>query len=316
MDPDEQVSTPSGPPDIQTGDLDAVIAAAERGEYNEQASAELRGDTRADEAPDVADSSDGASAPAAQPEASPAPPAQQEPNEWERKYYSVSGNLNTVANQLREQQRQFALQQEQWQREREEIQRQQAEAQQVAQIRATLPQDEAEQAIQEYQQRTAQQREAQEYQQGAEAYRQFLIAENAKVEEAKLTVFRTALPGVMPDLARYVAQQIGAPEDDLVAMVATEEMQQVYGQVRDQRDLDLIAGALAGAARIHAKNDASRKQANGQQAKAAGVFRTEPEAGSRSGGISEVERIRAMDDKPGGDFDKLLAGLEAAANRR
>jgi hypothetical protein len=306
MEPDEQVQ---GPPDVNTGDFEAVLAAAERGEYDNQPAAADQGDTQG--APsEVAAEPQGAPEPeaASTPQATPeVQPAQESPEDWQRKYHSVAGNLAQVARERQQLAAQAAEYQRQMQAQQAEFQRQLQQREHEAQLRGSLPADEADAAIQEY--RAAQQRQQQEaeFRQGADAYQQYLAQQHQQIEAAKVELFRQSLPSVMPDFARHMAAQFGAPEGPLLEMVQTEPMQRAIAMVATKRDMDLIAEVLAAKAQVEATKDAARKAENAKQAVASGAFRSEPET-ARGSGLPEIERIKAMDDT---QFDKMVADLVA-----
>lgn len=317
MDPEEQQQT-SVAPDVATGDLAAVIAAAERGEYNQRADAEPTGEAQAT-ASDQTQEPQVATAPEPAASTQQAPPAevtQQAPAEdWQRKYHSVAGNNSQLQQQLRQSQAQFEQERQQFQQQLLQFQRQQALAQEEARIRADTPAEYADEAVKEFRANKAKEFEQAEFSQGAEAYRQYLLQQQTQLEETKVEIFRNSLPAVFPDLARYVAQQTSAPDEGLVALAGTEAMNEVYKMVGQapargvslaQRDLDLISAVMAGFGQVEAQRDATRKRGNAQVAVAEGAFRTEPDGSGRGSGLNEVERIKAMPDK---DFDKMIAEL-------
>lgn len=309
MEPDEQQVVVAGPPDVNTGDFDAVLAAAERGEYDNQPAGAEVSDTQG--APsEVAAETPGAPEPVAQ--AAPETPAaaqQEPPEDWQRKYHSAQGNAAQAAQQARAYQAQLAEAQRVLQAQQAEFQRQLQQAQQEAQMRASLPADEAEVAIQEY--RASEQRKQEEAEKvaGFDAYQQYITQQHREVAEAKVQLFRQSVPSVMPDLGRHIAAQIGAPDEALVEAAASEPMQRAIAMVRDKRDMDLIAEVMAAFGTVEAKRDAGRKAQNAKAATESGAFRSEPET-ARAGGLSEVDRIKGMNDK---QFEEHVAALIRAS---
>lgn len=315
---DQEEQQVQGAPDPATGDFEAVLAAAARGDYDNRAEPEAATGAR-QASPDPEPATEAATAPESQEveqQASPEQaPTQEKPEDWQRKYHSVAGNNAQLQQQLRQQQAQFEQAQREFQQQQLQWQRQQELAGEEARIRASVPAELADEAVNEFRQRKEFEFQQAEYRQGAEAYRQYLLAEHNEVEEARVELFRSSVPSVMPDLARHIAQQVQAPEEGLVALAGSEAMGEVYkmvgrpparGTTLAQRDMDLIAAVMAGFGQVEARRDAERKRGNAQAAVAAGTFRGEPDATGRGSGLSEVERIKAMDDK---DFDALIARL-------
>jgi hypothetical protein len=320
----DEEQTGGGLPDPRTGDLDAVLAAAERGEYDNGAvTAEPEAARQAEPSPDQPQETPGATAPEPVAETQQAPPdarAQAKPDEdWQRKYHSVAGNNAQLQAQLRQQQAQLAEAQRQFQQFQQQAQRQAAMAQEEAQIRASVPAELADEAVREFRERKQSEQEREDLKAGANAYHQYLQAEHAKVEAAKVDLFRASLPQVLDPLARYVAQQIGAPEESLVELTKSEAMNEVLqyvgrppepGTTLAQRDADFLAAMMAAMGQVEAKRDAGRKRQNAAQAVAAGTFRSEPDGSGRGSGLSERDRIKSMSDK---DFDAMLDRLRQQA---
>lgn len=308
MESDEQQVV--GPPDVNTGDFDAVLAAAARGEYDNQPAGEESAVPQGAPSEAVAEPQ-GAPAPeavAATPE-TPAAAQVEAPEDWQRKYHSAQGNAAQAAQQARAYQAQLAEAQRTLQAQQAEFQRQMQQQQHEANLRGSLPADEADVAIQEYRERAQKQQEEAERVQGFDAYQQYITQQHREVAEAKVQLFRQSVPSVMPDLGRHIAAQIGAPDEALVEAAASEPMQRAIAMIRDKRDMDLIAEVMAAFGTVEAKRDGARKAENAKQAVASGAFRSEPET-ARGAGLPEIDRIKAMGDK---DFDKFVEGLVRAS---
>lgn len=304
----------SSPPDIQSGDLDQVVAAAARGDYDrEQGTA--AGAVPSENGAAAGDQTASAAAPEAGPE------------DFKRKYESVSGNNYQLSQVNQQLQRQLAEHQTQLQQA--QVAQDQARAQyerQVRQmsdeweIRNALP-DPAlqQQAIAEYRAQQQQQQQAETFNQASNAYVGYLRQQQEGIQQGQLAVFRNSLPQVMPGLARHIAGQLQAPAEPLVEIVSDPAMAkvlQMVGSVPEgvplaRRDLDLVSEVLAAVATVESRRDGVRRQENGRAATATGAFRPDPGVPGR-GGLSEVERIKALPEK---DFDTMVERLTRAAER-
>jgi len=318
-------TAPSSPPDIQTGDIDQVVAAAARGAYDPPGGAENPPGTPDSQAGAAGEES-GQGPTATGPDSSP---AQAGPEDYKRKFESVSGNNKTLAETNRQYQQQLAQHQAQLQATHAQLQQMQAAHQRELQmreeefaIRQALPDPHLqEQAIREYRQQQQKAQEQEQFAQVSDEYVGYLRQQQDQINHAQVVLFQQSLPPLLPQLAEHIASSLQAPVETLKAIATTPQMVKALGMVGmlptdrhlAQRDMDMISEVLAAVASVEKGRDSTRRQENGQRAAASGQYAPMPDTIGRGDGLTPSDRIRNMSDS---DFDAHVERLRREAESR
>lgn len=241
---------------------------------------------------------------------------QQPQEDWKRKFDSVAGNNKTLSQQLQQANQALRAMQAQMAQTQVQQQRQVAEFQAAQQIAQTgLPPEQQQQALQEWRERQQAQYQQQDHQQGLEAYRQYLLQNQAQQQQVGVQLFRMATMQDIDGLAEHIATRYEAPSEPLIEMTKSPAFKDVWGYVNTQEDLDLVAQVMAAAAETFRARDGSRKEANRQQAIVQQTHRIEQGNGgaSGSGGKTPAEKIAGMTDA---EFRKFQTNLRRQGSMR
>lgn len=230
------------------------------------------------------------------------------PEDWKRKFDSVAGNNRQLSQQL--QQANQALRQMQAQMSQFQVQqqRQMVEAQAAQEIARAVPPEMQQAALDEWRQRQQAQYQSQDTQQQMEAYRQYLLSQQAQQQQVGVQLFRTAVSQDIGGLAAHIAQKYEAPTEPMLEMVQSPAFKDVWGYINSQADLDLAAQVMAAAAETFKARDGARKETNRQQAIVQQTHRVEsaPGAATGNGGKTPAEAIATMSDAKFREFQSNL----------
>lgn len=228
--------------------------------------------------------------------------------DWQRKYNSVAGNNRQLSQQLEQANQALRAAQAQMAQFQVQQQRQMAEAQAAQEIARSVPPEMQQQALEEWRQRQNAQYQQQDQQQQLEAYRQYLLSQQAQQQAASVQLFRTAVMQDIDGLAEHVAQKYEAPVEPVVEMTKSPAFKDVWGYVKTQDDLDLVAQVMAAAAETFRALDGRRKEGNRQDAIVQQTHRVEsaPGASAGNGGKTPAEAIATMSDAKFREFQANL----------
>jgi hypothetical protein len=316
--------TSPGPPDVASGNLDEVLAAAERGEYNPEAqearATEAARETSPDRPQPAAPTATPAEAPADRPE---------EQVDYRRKYESVSGNNYQLSQQVQTLQQQIAEQQATFQREQQLARLEWEQAQREQALRYQIPdQSLAEEAVRESRRQHQEDLGKRNFQETANQYAGYLgnihqqqQQQWAQLRQSQLGLFQQSLAQRGREMAQFVAERTDAPAEVLAAMVESEAFASIFPMIGTmpagvnpaERDMELVMRAMAAAGQAAAKADSQRRATNGQRAAADGTFRSDPEGGTRTSGLTASQHYAQMPEK---EFNAAVERLTAEAYAR
>lgn len=308
---------------MRAGEFDATEsdAAGEATQEGEATSSEGQGGEADGEqaAGEGEQQGDGQAAEGGEQQGQAAQSGEQAPEDWKRKYESVAGNNRQLSQQLKQAQlaQQQMLMQFQAAQAAAQIQQQRQieEQQAIAQIAQNVPPEMQQAALQEWRQRQQAQYQQQDTQQNLEAYRQYLLDVQRQQQDANVQLFRTAVSQDIDGLAEHIATKYEAPSEPLIELTKAPAFKDVWGYVKTQDDLDLVAQVMAAAAETFRAHDGKRKEGNRQKAIVQQTHRVETTTGAAAGngGKTAAETIATMPDS---DFKKFQAALRRQGSMR